>query len=147
VGRLVMDGTSVFFSSKDTNVYRIDMTDAQDKTLKWKYQVAGVPENSPRVAKNAVYQAVKGKGLTAIDKESGLLLWTLSDGIDLLAEVGSKAYIITKNETLTVMDNSAKRKLYSVNFRGVRRFAYNTSDSKIYIADERGRIACLQPVE
>lgn len=147
VGRLVLDETSVFFSSKDMNVYRIDMTGPQSVKLAWKYQVAGVPENAPRVAKTGVYQYVRDKGLTAIDKESGSLLWSLSEGVELLAEVGSKAYIITKNETLTVMDNRAKAKLYSVNFRGVRRFAFNTSDSKIYIADERGRIACLQPVE
>jgi outer membrane protein assembly factor BamB len=147
LGRLVLDETSVFFSSDDTNVYRIDMTGAQSVKLAWKYQVAGVPENPPRVAKNAVYQYVREKGLTAVDKESGLFLWSLGDGIELLAEAGSKAYVITKKETLTVMDNRSGSKLYSVNFRGVRRFAFNTGDSKIYVADERGRIACLQPVE
>jgi hypothetical protein len=48
---------------------------------------------------------------------------------------------------LTVMDNMAGKKLYSVNFRLASRYAANTADSKIYVADEIGRIACLQPVE
>jgi outer membrane protein assembly factor BamB len=147
IERLVLDETSIFFSSKDTNVYRIDMTGPQSVELVWKYQVAGIPENAPRVGKMAVYQYVRGKGLTAIDKETGVALWSLSEGIELLSESGSRAYIITKNETLTVMDNMARGKLYSVNFRGVRRFAFNTGDSKMYISDEHGRIACLQPVK
>ena len=146
VERLVMDETSVFFSSEDTNVYRVDMLGPQSVRLVWKYQVAGVAENSPRVGKKAVYQYVREKGLTAIDKESGEALWTLKEGIEFLCEAGSKSYIITKKETLAVMDNVAKSKLYSVNFRGVNRFAFNTGDSKMYISDERGRLACLQPV-
>lgn len=146
-GRLVLDETSLFFASRDTNVYRIDMAGPQSVKLVWKSQMAGVPENTPWVAKTAVYQYVRGKGLTAIDKRDGSLLWSLGEGLGLLAEVGSKAYVITKDETLTVMDNVAMARLYSVNFRGVKQFAANTADSKIYIADERGRIACLQPVE
>lgn len=144
-GQIVADGTSLFFGSRDTNVYRIDMTGPQSVEVVWKCQMAGVPENTPCVTKSAVYQYVRGKGLTAIDRRDGSLLWSLGEGLGLLAEAGSKAYVITKNETLTVMDNVAMAKLYSVNFRGVRRFATNTADSKMYIADEGGRIACLQP--
>jgi hypothetical protein len=45
------------------------------------------------------------------------------------------------------MDNVSAKKLYSVNFAQVSRYAANITDSKIYIANEQGRIACLQPVE
>jgi hypothetical protein len=71
----------------------------------------------------------------------------LAEGVELLAETGGRAYVITNAGTLTVMDNMAGKKLYSVNFRQVSRYAANTADSKIYVADEIGRIACLQPVE
>lgn len=146
-GRIVLDETSLFFAGRDTNVYRVDMTGPQSVKLVWKRQMAGVPEVAPRVTKTTVYQYVRGKGLTAIDKQEGAQLWSLAEGLELLAESGSKAYVITENETLTVMDNRAMTKLYSVNFRGVSRFAYNTFDPKIYVADESGRLACLQPVE
>jgi hypothetical protein len=46
-----------------------------------------------------------------------------------------------------VMDNIKSKKLYSVNFAGVSKHASNITDDKIYIADNLGRIACLQPVE
>ncbi len=74
-------------------------------------------------------------------------MWSVPGGVDLLAEDKDKAYVITKNRTLVVMDNVSAKKLYSVNFAQVSRYAANITDSKIYIADERGRIACLQPVE
>ncbi|MBN2136256.1 MAG: PQQ-binding-like beta-propeller repeat protein [Sedimentisphaerales bacterium] len=146
-GRVVRDGASLFFGSRDTNVYRVDITAQQQAKLVWKHQVPGVPSSAPRVTKAVVYEYVRDKGLFAIDRATGSLLWSLPEGIELLSEVSPRAYVITKNETLVVMDNKAGRKLYSVNFRGVNRFVSNTVDSRMYIADEGGRIACLQPVE
>jgi outer membrane protein assembly factor BamB len=147
VGRIVRDGMSLYFASKDMNVYRVDIVDRSVRRLVWKHQVEGVPEVPPRVTKEVVYQYVRSKGLTAIVKERGQRLWNLAEGVELLAEAGGRAYVITNAGTLTVMDNMAGKKLYSVNFRQASRYAANTVDSKIYVADEIGRIACLQPVE
>lgn len=147
-GPIIRDGTSLFFASKDTNVYRVDMVGLPLKRqLNWKYQTAGVLDKEPRVTQQVVYQYVLGKGLTAIDKESGQFMWSVPGGVDLLAESKGRAYVITKNRTLVVMDNLAAKKLYSVNFAEVTRHTANTIDSKIYIADEDGRIACLQPIK
>jgi outer membrane protein assembly factor BamB len=147
-GPIIKDGISLFFASKDTNVYRVDIVGLPlRKQLAWKYQTAGVLENAPRVTRGIVYQHVPGKCVTAIDKGGGTALWSVPGGADLLAEVMDKAYVITKNRTLVVMDNLSAKQLYSVNFAQVSRYAANIADSKIYIADERGRIACLQPVE
>ncbi|MBN1804062.1 MAG: PQQ-binding-like beta-propeller repeat protein [Sedimentisphaerales bacterium] len=146
-GPVVRDGMSLFFASKDTNVYRVDMAGLPlQKQLIWKYQTAGVLDREPRVTQQVVYQNVPGKGLTAIDKQSGKFLWSVSGGVDLLAEAGDRAYVITKNRKLVVMDNLSVKKLYSVNFAEVSRYTTNVTDSKIYIADEQGRITCLQPV-
>jgi outer membrane protein assembly factor BamB len=147
-GPIVKDGISLFFASKDTNVYRVDIVGLPlRKQLAWKYQTAGVLENAPRVTRGVVYQYVPRKGVTAIDKGDGTPLWSVPGGADLLAEAMDKAYIITKNRTLVVMDNLSAKQLYSVNFARASRYAANIADSKIYIADEQGRITCLQPVE
>ena len=147
-GPIFRDGMSLFFASKDTNVYRVDMVGLPEKTqLVWKYQTAGVLEKAPRVTREVVYQCVPRKALTAIDRENGTLLWSVPGGVDLLAEARGRAYVITKNRMLVVMDNLSTKKLYSVNFAEVSIYAANLVDSKIYVADERGRIACLQPVE
>lgn len=147
-GPIVRDGISLFFASKDTNVYRVDMVDLPLlKQLVWKYQTDGVLEEAPRVTWEVVYQYVPGKGVTAIGKENGAFMWSVPGGVELLAEANGKAYVITKNGVLVVMDNVRMKKLYSVNFAEVSKYTANIADSKIYIADERGRVACLQPVE
>jgi outer membrane protein assembly factor BamB len=147
-GPIVREGMSLFFASKDTNVYRVDMVGLPEKKrLIWKYQTAAVLNEAPRVTQWIVYQHVKGKGLTAINKDTGSALWQVPGGIDLLAEAGNKAYVITNTRKLVVMDNITAKMLYTVNLTGVTKHASNITDDKIYVADNLGRIACLQPVE
>jgi len=144
VGPIARDAKSLFFASKDTNVYRIDMKTGE---LVWKHQTAAVLDKAPQVSEKVVYQYVRNKGLTAIDKNSGKFMWKVQKGLDLLTEADGKAYVITEAGTLVVMDNKKARQLYSVNFANVSRYAANVVDSKIYIADHAGRIACLKPIE
>lgn len=143
-GSIVRDGDSLYISSEDTNVYKVDFETGK---LKWKYQAEAFLDRNCRAGKRVVYQYIRNKGLVAIDKTSGRRLWQLENGIDLLSEAGDKAYVITKSGTLVVMDNIKKKLLYSVNFAEVSKYVSNLLDSKIYIADEMGRIACLKPAE
>ena len=143
-GRIVRDANSLFVSSKDTNVYKLDILTGK---LLWKYQTAAVLDRGPRVTRNVVYQYVRNKGLSAIDRRTGKFLWQVPQGADLLAEADQKAYVITDSGELVVMDNKKAEKLYSVNLAPVSRYVTNTADSKIYIAAEAGRIACLEPTE
>lgn len=141
---IVRDAESLFVASKDTNVYKVDIFTGK---LVWKYPAGEVLKKGPLVTREVVYQYVGEKGLAAIDKKSGDALWQLANGVDLLAEADGKAYVITSTGKLVVMDNKKAEQLYSVNFAGVSRYATNAIDSKIYIADESGRIACLRPIE
>jgi outer membrane protein assembly factor BamB len=145
-GPIVRDKNSLIFASKDTNVYRVDIVDGQDKEFVWKYQTAAVLERAPRAGEKIVYQYVLYKGLAAINKENGKLVWEVPGGIDLLAEAAEKAYVIAKGR-LVVMDNKKAKRLYSVNFAGVSIYTANMADSKIYIANKAGRVACLKPIE
>ena len=142
-GPIARDASSLFVASKDTNVYRLDIRRGR---LIWKYQTEAMLDRGPVVTDSVVYQYVRDKGLAAIDKKSGEGLWQLAGGVDLLAEAGGKAYVITDKKTLVVMDNKKGEELYSVNFVGVSRYAANTVDSKMYIADKDGRIACIKPI-
>ena len=147
-GAVIRDGLSLFFASRDTNVYRVDIVGApENKRLIWKHQTAAVLEDPPIVTQGIVYQHVKGKGLTAINKNTGSPFWQVPGGIDLLTETTNKAYVITNTRTLVVMDNIRAKMLYTVNLTGITKHVSNIKDDKIYIADNLGRIACLQPVE
>ena len=144
-GPIVRDGESLFVASKDTYVYRLNVRDGT--TPIWRYQTGALLDRCPWVSKKVVYQYVRYKGLTAIDKENGTAMWQLPEGLALLAEAKGKAYVISDAGMLVVMDNKKAKRLYSVNFAGVSRYATNVEDSKIYIADASGRIACLRPIE
>ena len=131
----------VFVSSQDTNIYKVNTVTGQ---LGWEFRTGAVLIDSAQVTGGVVYQYARDKGLYAIDKESGDLLWLLQQGRELLAEVNDKAYVITIDGRVVVMDNKAKKQLYSVNFAGVERYAANTADSRIYVADEAGRLGCIE---
>ncbi len=148
VGSIIRDGMSLYFADADMNVYRLDVVGTPERRrLIWKYQADGILNTSPCVTKKIVYQVIHGKGLEALNKVDGTLLWSVPSGTGFLAEAKGKAYVITKDGTLVVMDNNTNKRLHSVNFAGVSIHASNTVDSKIYIADKSGRIACLQPLE
>jgi len=146
-GPVIRDGSSFYFASTDTNVYRVDVTDDGNAGLAWKYQTEAVLDRPPHVTKDFVYQYALGRGLTAIAKQTGKAAWSLPEGVDLLAEVGTRAYVITRNRTLTVMDNAAGRKLFAVNFAPVTNHAANAMDARVYLMDGTGRVVCLEPIQ
>ncbi len=105
----------------------------------------GILGTAPQVTQGIVYQHTPSKGLTAINKHTGELMWSVERGKDLLAESPGKSYVMTDIGTLAVVDNNRAKHLYSVNFVGASRHAVNTIDSKMYIADEDGWIVCVVP--
>ncbi len=144
-GPVIRDGRSFFFASKDTCVYRVDAIGTNSVSFAWKYQTEAILDRAPRVTAATVYQYAPGRGVTAISRNTGKALWSLPEGVDLLAEAGNKAYLITRDRTLVLMDNASGRRLLWVNFADVSDYAANVADAKIYVADQRGRILCLQP--
>lgn len=144
VGSIVRDANSLYFACRDTGVYRLDLSSGH---LLWKYQIQAIPDTAPQPGKKVLYQCVPDIGLVALDKQTAKCLWEVPGGMGLLAESGDKAFVITKAEVLVVMDNVKKRRLYSVDISQAVKYATNTADSRIYIADAKGRIACLQPAQ
>jgi outer membrane protein assembly factor BamB len=142
-GPIVRDGASLFVSSRDTNIYRLNVRTGR---LIWRYQAGALLETGPVVTGGIVYQVVD-KGLVAIERGSGREIWELAGGASLLAEWQGRAYVITSVGELVVMDNKKGKRVYSVNFAGVTKYAANVSDSNIYIGDESGRLACLRPAK
>ncbi|MHC4867580.1 MAG: outer membrane protein assembly factor BamB family protein, partial [Planctomycetota bacterium] len=145
VGPIVRDAQWLYVSSRDTYVYKLDVLTGSPPV--WGYQTGAILDRGPVVTERAVYQYVRNKGLTAIDKQTGKSLWQVEEGSALLAEAGRNAYVLTSKGELVVMDNERQKRLYSVNLAGVSRYATNTADSHIYVADEFGRIVCLRPTE
>jgi outer membrane protein assembly factor BamB len=142
VAGIVRDSNSLYVACRDTNIYRLDLTSGK---LLWKYQTQAILDAAPQPGDKVVYQYIPDVGLIALDKQTSKLLWQLTDVLGLLAESGDKAFVITGAGLLTAMDNIKAKKLYSVDLGQAVKYATNTADSKIYIADANGRLACLEP--
>ena len=144
VGPIVNDATSLYFACRDTCVYRIELSSGK---LLWKYQTQGVLDAAPQLGSKLVYQCVPNAELVAIDKQTGKIVWRVKDGAGMLSESGDKTFVVTNSGCLVAMDNAKAKQLYSVNVALSLKYAANTADSKIYIADAHGRIACLEPAK
>lgn len=137
---LVYNDGSVFASSEDTKLYNLS---AADGSVNWIFMAGRPLSSSARIGDDVVYQFAKYKGLYGIDAASGDKLWVVGDGLDVLADKDGKGFVFTSNDTIDVMDNINKKKLYSINVTGVDNFVTNSPDNKIYLADGMGRVACL----
>lgn len=140
---IVRDGESLYFACRDTNIYKLNLLTGE---LAWKYQTQAILDSSPQTGDKVIYQHIPDVGLIAVNKGDGKQLWQVDKGIGLLAESGNKAFIATATGTIVVMDNAKAKQLYTINVGKPVKFAVNTIDSKIYIADKEGRLACLEPV-
>jgi outer membrane protein assembly factor BamB len=144
VGPLAKNGDSVFFASKDTYVYRLEA--ATGKFI-WKCPMGERLQQGPDATAKCVYQHSRNKGLAAIDRASGKILWRLPEAKQLIAEAGDKAYLASGVDGIIMADIVNGKQQSGIGIPGVSKYAVNVIDSKIYIADDMGRIACLKPTK
>ena len=139
---IARDGDWLYVGSDNTKLYKLEI---QSGRSGWDapFQAGDRLTVSAVAGKRAVYQYAGDNGLYAVDKESGQMLWQVTGGAGLLAERDETAYIFAKPGVLAVMDNETGQKLYSVNFAGVTRYATNTTDSTIYVSDDKGRVMSI----
>ena len=142
-GHVVHDANSLYIACRDTKVYCLELDTGY---LLWNYQTQVILDTAPHLTNKVVYQYASEIGLIALDKKTGKLMWQVDGGIGLLAEFGDKALVICKTGVLVAMDNVKKKQLYTIDLGESLKYATNTNDSKIYIGDGNGRLACLEPI-
>ena len=140
---IIKSGNDLLVSGQDTKLYKID---AVQKKVDWQYLSGAVLVDSAKATEDTVYQLVRGHGLAALDMQNGKLKWMLPEAESLLAQKGSRAYVIDGKQKIIVMDNASAKKLYEVYLTGLFNYSVNTEDDKIYIADETGKIICMEAI-
>jgi hypothetical protein len=144
-GRITLDGGSVYVSSMDTNVYKFD---AMTGKIVWNYMAGSQLMEGPKVAASAVYQFAGDNGIYAIDKKTGKVLWREKDGRDLLAEQKGKTYLMSKNQSLIIVDNATGKRIGEVGLPGVDEWAAGVTEGMMYVGNAAtGKIACLKPID
>jgi hypothetical protein len=144
-GRITLEGGSVYVSSKDTNVYKFD---AKTGKIVWNYMAGSQLVDGPKVTASAVYQYAGDNGIYALDKKTGKPLWQEKDGRDLLAEQKGKTYLMSKNQSIIIVDNATGKRTGEVSLPGVDMWSANVTEGMMYVGNAAtGKVACLRPID
>lgn len=137
---LVVSDGMVYVGSHDTKLYKLNIENGR---LAWSSPFhAGDRIRKPVVVgQKLVYLTADRTGVYGIDKETGQAVWQIPEGVGVLTETADRSFVFSRPGLLNVMDNAAGKKLYSVNFSKVRYFATIMHEPRMYVADEKGRLA------
>ncbi len=139
---LVRQDEWLYVGSTNSKLYKINIKNGRTE---WDdaFHAGGELKKPPMLGAKVLYQSTDDKGVYAIDKETGKMVWQVSRGVDVLVEVGVRAYVFAQPGVLVVMDNGKAGQLYSVNFANVKKYAVNTVDEALYVAGLSGRVMCI----
>lgn len=140
---IVRDGEYVYISSRNSKLHKLAIRNGRSAWTDAFH--AGEPlKKSVALGKEVVYQSAEDKGVYAVDKQTGKSVWNVPAGVDVLAEIGTRAYVYAEPGLLAVMDNQKGGQLYSINLATVKKYAINTTDVSLYAADPQGRVMCIK---
>ena len=142
VAPIVRDDSWVYIGSKDTKLYKHHVTAGISGWPK-PFHAGAKLTKSVVVGDKVLYQYAGHKGVYGINKETGEKLWQVPDGTSMLAEKDNTAYVLAEPGVLVIQDNKTGERLSSVNFASVSKYAANTADAVIYVADDRGRLVSI----
>ena len=143
VAPLVRQDDWLYVGSTNSKLYKINIRNGQTPWADDAFHTGSELKKPPMLGAKVVYQSAGDKGVYAIDKATGRKVWQVPRGVDVMVEIGAKAYVFAEPGVLVVMDNAKARQLYSVNFANVKRYAINTVDEALYVADLNGRVMCI----
>jgi outer membrane protein assembly factor BamB len=141
--KVSLDGDSVYAIAEDAKLYRIALDNGE---LIWKKSIGGANGCSPTVGESNVYQVIEGGQLIAVDKQSGKILWQVTNAIKAVAEIRGKTYLACK-DGLKVVDTQTGELLRELDLDLFTVYGVNMSDELIYIADTEGNICCVKPLK
>lgn len=135
----IMEEGFLYAAGLDAKLYKLD---SKLGSLVWKepFITGDAVRETLVLGKTCVYVFTSGTGLYAVNKQTGKAVWNLPRGRSVLAELGDQSYVYVQPGSLSLMDHSSGKEELSVNIAGVDRFAVNTTDSVLYLADSKGRI-------
>ncbi|OQY03214.1 MAG: hypothetical protein B6I25_08340 [Planctomycetales bacterium 4572_13] len=138
-GELVLDGNAVYVGSFDSKLYKLGLSDGK---LIWNVPFhSGAPiRDNFIVGDEIIYLYNPLNGLYGVNKQTGQPVWQVAGGEGMICETLQKGFVFVSPGIVKAMDNKTGKELYSVNCSSVQRYATNTTDSVMYLADTKGRL-------
>ena len=144
---ITADETGVYASNTDTKLYVLDRNNGR---IKWQYYASNALKTAPVVTGTMVYQLVPGKGLIALDKNTGGFnrepKWTVKDAVQFLSEDEGHSYLLRRDNTILAVDKESGQVQFTSKQKGFDVFATNTTDAIIFAATDKGLVVAIRPV-
>lgn len=139
-GPRVHDG-HVYASSGSRAVYKID---GQTGRVHWRARFSRALEKAPQPAGDAVYQYVKGLGVTALDGATGEERWTAPLGLSLAAHTSAGAILHTVKDALAVLDTKTGELIGYAEAPGVAGVVDSGGLPVAFAYGARDRLSCIK---
>ncbi len=141
-----LDGQDLVFAGSDQVVYSIDpATGPIAGRCRWRCKLNTRPVEGPAVVGDLVFQPIPSGGLVAIDRQKGRKRWTLPEGCRLLSRSADTICALSRDGGILVADatTGSPRKLAKIS--GIVFAPSNLRTDAVYVAGQRGQIACIRP--
>ncbi len=155
---LKIDDSGLYAASHDSKMYCINKTTGK---LKWQFFAGASLYDSPVLTSDTVYQYVPGKGLAALDKNTGAYdrnpRWIHPTATQFLSQDEKYVYLLdprtdsakpgspTTNFIIAV-DKQTGVKAFESKPTGLTVFGTNLKDNTIFAGYDDGRVITIKPV-
>jgi len=142
LGNICVDDAATYLSSTDRSVYRIDTFSG---VKRWRARFPDPLYTGPVVFGGLVYQYSRDAGFTAIDAETGKIVWQNSRGRDFLCRGDKHVYVSDVGQGLLKIDVETGTAVAGIEVREGTLAVCNLVDDTIYLISDRGRMICAKP--
>ncbi len=140
-GEIAVDAESVYVSSTDRSLYRLDMVSGVPR---WRVRFPEPLHHGPVVIGNMVFQYCDTQGVSAIDAETGKVLWSASAARNVASRSGDRV-IVSAGTQLQQVAADTGEVLETVTLPSHTRAVLNTQDETLYIVSRLGTVFCAKP--
>jgi outer membrane protein assembly factor BamB len=141
------DDSAVYAASTDSKLYALDRANGK---IRWQYYAGAQLTEAPVVTADAVYIAVPGQGLAALDKGAGKFnrpaRWFVAGAKQFLSQDKTHVYLRGKEDHILAVDKQSGETVFTSRGNDYELFATNLTDSTIYAAQRNGLVVAIKPV-
>ncbi|MCB9867025.1 MAG: PQQ-binding-like beta-propeller repeat protein [Phycisphaerales bacterium] len=142
IGNIAVDGPGVFAASADRSLYRYNLISG---ALEWRSRFPEPLNEGPTVSGGVAFQYCRGEGLTALDAQSGDVLWKRIEGRRFVCRGVDYAMILDNTNTLLRVDINTGEVKGHARLPKTAVPVTNVHDNTIYLAANSGSVFCAKP--
>jgi len=137
----VVEKRGAFVASRDHALYAYEPSLGE---MLWQFRAEGPLRSAPQVGQRTVFVRSEQDRFYALDVATGRKRWDLTDGVHVVAVIGSDAYVLSGGGDLLVVEESIGKVKLALPTTGLDFLVPNARVPVIYVGTSDGRVGCLR---